>query len=105
MLAAMRRAVSRLVLAAGTAWAIAAAGETPRQTVVPLDPGVEQRVEPMAPPGQQRVEAVNPEGAQEVTEGAAERPRTVRDTAAKVLIGVLAASVAVGTMIASLLLL
>jgi hypothetical protein len=75
------------------------------QTVTPVTPPAEQRLEPLVPQGEQRVEALSQEGFQEITGGRKSPLRRGAETAGKVVLGVFAASVAIGAMLASLFLL
>ena len=93
------------VLSLQLALPVRAANEVREQTVTPLVPQQEQRVEPLVPEGEQRVEALDAEGIQQVTQGTKGPVRRGAETAAKVVLGVLAAGVAIGAMVASLMLL
>ena len=82
-----------------------AAGEVPeQQTVTPITPPREQRVEPVNPNGEQRVEALDTDASQGVSNGTKSPARRVADKGAKAVVGVFAAAVSVGVMVASLLL-
>jgi len=80
-----------------------AAGEAPEQTVTAIEPQGEQRVEPVPPPPEQEVAALDPQSEQQVTSG--QPVRRGFETAGKVALGVLAAGVSVGVMLAELILL
>jgi hypothetical protein len=99
----------RFVLALALALCLAApafaAGEVPEQPVTVIEPQGEQRVEPVTPPAEQRVVTLDAQDDQQVT---AEEKGPVRrgfETAGKVALGVVAAGVSVGVMVAELLLL
>jgi len=82
---------------------VGATGAPTEQTVVPLDSGVEQRVEPITPPAEQHVEQLAGDGIQQVS-GESKGPfRRGAEGVAKVVVGVVAAGVSIGAMIASLL--
>ena len=82
-----------------------AAGEAPEQTVTAIEPQGEQRVEPVPPPPEQEVAALDPQSEQQVTSGQKGGVRRGFETAGKVALGVLAAGVSVGVMLAELILL
>jgi hypothetical protein len=82
---------------------VLATGDALEQTIVPLTPGTEQRVEAITPPGEQRVEQLDEAGVQHVT-GADKSPvRRGAEGVGKVVVGVVAAGVSIGAMVASLL--
>jgi len=99
----------RFVLALAVALRLAvpafAAGEAPEQTVTAIEPQGEQRVEPVPPPPEQEVAALDPQSEQQVTSGQRGAVRRGFETAGKVALGVLAAGVSVGVMLAELILL
>jgi hypothetical protein len=99
----VNRLFASLVLAVVLAMGALAAEEVGEQTVTPIAPQVEQRVEGVTPGGEQRVEAVGPEGLQGVSYGSKGPVRRSAELVGKVVIGVLAASIAIGTTVASLL--
>lgn len=101
--ASVNRLFASLVLAVVLAMGALAAEEVGEQTVTPIAPQVEQRVEGVTPGGEQRVEAVGPEGLQGVSYGSKGPVRRSAELVGKVVIGVLAASIAIGTTVASLL--
>lgn len=87
---------------AGAGWA---ADEASEQRVEPVVVQGEQRVVPLAPQGEQRVEPVDPAEAQRVSSGGGSGQRKGGfSTVGKVLIGVMAVAISLGTMVASLLL-
>ncbi len=98
-----------LVLALGLSVPALAAGEVPeQQTVTAIDPQGEQRVEPVASQGEQHVELIDAQGEQQVSGGQGGHKGSVQrgfETAGKVALGVVAAGVSVGVMLAELLLL
>jgi hypothetical protein len=95
-----------LALALGLSVPALAAGEIPeQQTVTAIDPQGEQRVEPVAPQGEQHVELIDPQGEQQVSGGHKGSVQRGFETAGKVVLGVVAAGVSVGVMLAELLLL
>lgn len=103
----MKRAASFLLLALAFLVRIAlpalASSDPVEQTVTPIAPRGEQRVEPVTPPAEQRVEALDAAGAQQVT-GASKSPAaSAANGVAKVVLGVVAAGVSIGVMVASLL--
>jgi len=99
----------RFVLALAVALCLAVpaftAGEAPEQTVTAIEPQGEQRVEPVPPPPEQEVVALDPQSEQQVTSGQKSGVRRGFETAGKVALGVLAAGVSVGVMLAELILL
>ena len=99
----------RFVLALAVALCLAVpaftAGEAPEQTVTAIEPQGEQRVEPVPPPPEQEVAALDPQSEQQVTSGQRGAVRRGFETAGKVALGVLAAGVSVGVMLAELILL
>ena len=82
---------------------VGATGEPAEQTVVPLTPGVEQRVEPITPPAEQHVEQLGGDGVQQVSSESKGPFRRGAEGVAKVVVGVVAAGVSIGAMVASLL--
>ncbi len=80
-----------------------AAGEAPEQTVTAIEPQGEQRVEPVTPPAEQTVAALDAQSEQQVTSGQKSAVRSGFETAAKVALGVLAAGVSVGVMLAEVI--
>jgi hypothetical protein len=82
---------------------VGATGEPAEQTVVPITPSVEQRVEPIAPPAEQHVEQLDGDGVQHVSGEQKTVFRRSAEGAAKVVVGVVAAGVSIGAMVASLL--
>ncbi len=95
-----------LVLALGLSVPALAAGEVPeQQTVTAIDPQGEQRVEPVASQGEQHVELIDAQGEQQVSGGHKGSVQRGFETAGKVALGVVAAGVSVGVMLAELLLL
>ena len=81
-----------------------AADEAPeQQTVTAIEPQGEQRVEPVPPPAEQQVAALDPQGEQQVIGGQKGPVRRGFEKAGKVALGVLAAGVSVGVMLAELL--
>ena len=107
MLAGVRGAIGTvpltLVFVLRVAVPVLATGEPPEQTVVPITPGAEQRVEALDPAGEQRVEQLGGDGLQHVT-GASKGPvRRGAERVGKVVVGVVAAGVSIGAMVASLL--
>jgi len=107
MLPAVRRLAAVALLTGGLVLRVAvpvgATGEPAEQTVVPLDSGVEQRVEPVTPPAEQHVEQLAGDGVQSVSQENKSVVRRGAEGVAKVVVGVVAAGVSVGAMIASLL--
>jgi hypothetical protein len=99
--------VSAAVLAALLALPLPAlaATQVSEQTVTPVPADTEQRVEPVTSPDEQHVEALDGDGVQGVVEGTSQAGPVRRglDQVAKVAIGVLAAGVSIGVMVASLL--
>lgn len=100
----MRWILALLVLTGRLALPVLAANEVPEQAVIPVAPEVEQRVEGLTPDAEQRVEAVDGQGAQQVMSGTTPERQGPLATAGKVTVGVLAALLSVGTILASLLL-
>jgi adenine/guanine phosphoribosyltransferase-like PRPP-binding protein len=82
---------------------VLATSEPTEQTVTPITPQAEQRVEPVTPPGEQHVEMLDADGVQHVTSGTKNPVRRTADRAVKVVVGVVAAGVSIGAMVASLL--
>jgi hypothetical protein len=82
---------------------VLATDEPAEQTVVPLTPGTEQRVEAIAPSGEQRVETLDAAGLQHVTGADKSAARRGAEGVGKVVVGVLAAGISIGAMVASLL--
>jgi hypothetical protein len=100
------RCALALVLALGLSATALAAGELhEEQTVTAVEPQGEQRVEPIAQPDEQRVQLVDAQGEQDVSAGHKGPMRRGVETAGKVVLGVLAAGVSVGVMLAEVLLL
>jgi len=99
----------RFVLALAVALRLAvpasAAGEAPEQTVTAIEPQGEQRVEPVTPPAEQVVAALDAQSEQQVTSEQKSGVRHGFETAGKVALGVLAAGISVGVMLAELILL
>jgi len=97
----------RFVLALALARAVPAfaADEAPEQTVTAIEPQGEQRVEPVPPPAEQAVAALDAQSEQQVTSEQKSGVRHGFETAGKVALGVLAAGVSVGVMLAELILL
>jgi hypothetical protein len=92
-----------LVLVLRVAVPVLATGDAGEQTVVPITPGAEQRVEGIDPAGEQRVEQLDAAGLQRVS-GANKSPvRRGAEKVGKVVVGVVAAGVSIGAMVASLL--
>lgn len=75
-----------------------------QQTVTAIEPQAEQRVEPIEAPPEQHVEAVEAGSEQEVSGGHKSVARRSAETAGKVALGILAAGVSLGVMVAELLL-
>jgi hypothetical protein len=73
------------------------------QTVTPLSSDGEQRVEPLAPAAEQHVQAVGGKGTQQVEDGTTGPGGRALDGVVKVIVGVLAAGVSLGVMVASLI--
>ena len=107
MLPGVRRLVAVALLTGGLVLRVAvpvgATGEPTEQTVVPLTPGVEQRVEPVTPPAEQHVEQLAGDGIQQVSGENKGVFRRGAEGVAKVVVGVVAAGVSIGAMVASLL--
>jgi hypothetical protein len=107
MLPGVRRLVAVALLTGGLVLRVAvpvgATGEPAEQTIVPLNPGVEQRVEPITPPAEQHVEQLAGDGVQQVSGESKSVVRRSAEGVAKVVVGVVAAGVSIGAMIASLL--
>jgi len=99
------RFVLALALALRLAVPAFAAGEAPEQTVTAIEPQGEQRVEPVPPPPEQEVTALDPQSEQQVMNGQTGTVRRGFEKAGKVALGVLAAGVSVGVMLAELILL
>jgi len=82
-----------------------AANETGEQTVTPIVPQREQRIEPIAAPDEQHVQALAGDGQQGVAAPATHGPlRQTADVAAKIVLSVVGGAIAVGSVIAGLLL-
>lgn len=99
----MRWVLALAVLGLGLVLPAVAANEATVQSVTPLTPGVEQRVEPLNPEAEQQVQMVGGEGTQQVAEGTTGPGGRVVQGVVKVVVGVLAAGVSLGVMVASLL--
>jgi hypothetical protein len=82
---------------------VLATGEPPEQTVTAIPAQTEQRVEAIAPPAEQRVEQLDGNGMQSVTGGSKSGVRRTVDGVTKVVVGVAAAGISLGAMVASLL--
>ena len=82
-----------------------AANQPAEQTITALPADTEQRIEALTPPGEQHVEALDPDSMQRIGEGTTSPVGRGFRSVAKVVVGVLAAGVSVGVMLASLLLL
>jgi hypothetical protein len=94
-----------LVLALQLTLPALAANQPAEQTVTPIPADTEQRIEALTPPAEQRVEALDPDTMQRVgAEGTTGPVGRGFKAAAKVAVGVLAAGVSLGVMLASLLL-
>jgi hypothetical protein len=109
MLEAVKRILATLVLATlalvlGLSVVGLAANEAREQTITPITPPVQQRVEMVTPPGEQRVEALDAEDMQGITHGSKGPVQRGAEAVGKVVIGVLAASIAIGATVAALLL-
>jgi len=103
MLAAVKRTLATLALVLGLSVVGLAANEASEQTITPITPSVQQRVEAVTPPGEQRVEALDAKGLQDVTHGSKGPVQRGAEAVGKVVIGVLAATIAIGATVASLL--
>jgi opacity protein-like surface antigen len=99
----VRKLRAAAVLAAVIALPALAADPAVEQRVTPITPG-EQRVEPLAMQGEQRVEHLDQAGLQGITGGTKSRTRRTAEGVGKVVLGVVAAAVAIGATAASLLL-
>jgi hypothetical protein len=100
----VRGLVAAAVLAAVVAYPALGADPSAEQRVTPITRG-EQRIEPLAVQGEQRVEQLDQAGLQDVAGGTKGPARRAAEGAGKVVVGVLAAAVAIGVTAASLLLL
>jgi hypothetical protein len=98
----VKRLAVLAVLALRLAVPVYAASDPPQQTVTPIAPA-EQRVEALTPSGEQRVEAVDANGVQQVSEGTKSPGARVANGVAKVTIGVMAATISIAAMAASLM--
>jgi hypothetical protein len=101
---AVRLSTAALVLLLQLPLAALAANQV-EQTITPIPADTEQRIEPLAPSAEQHVEVLEADGVQRVAEGTAGPVRRGLNGVAKVAVGVLAAGVSLGVMVASLLLL
>jgi hypothetical protein len=107
MLPGVRPAIAAVALTMALVLRVAvpvlATGEPVEQAVVPITPGTEQRVEAIAPAGEQRVEQLDAAGLQHVTGADKSVVRRGAEGVGKVVVGVLAAGISIGAMVASLL--
>lgn len=104
MLGVVKRILATLALVLGLSVVGLAANEVSEQTITPITPPVQQRVEGVTPPGEQHVEALDAKGMQEITHGSKGPVQRGAEAVGKVVIGVLAAGIAIGVTVASLLL-
>ncbi len=104
MLEVVTRMLATLTLLLGLSVVGLAANEVGEQTITPITPPAEQRVETVTPSGEQRVEALGANGMQDVTHGSKGPVQRSAEAVGKVVIGVLAATIAIGMTVASLLL-
>ena len=103
MLPPVKGHLAVVVLAVTLGQPVGAAPDTSEQQVKPITP-TEQQVEALHPEAEQQVQALDAAGAQAIMGNATKSPaRRTADTAAKVVVGVFAAVVAVGVTVASLL--
>ena len=101
----MRLTAVLLVLLLQLSLPVLSATEVPEQTVTPIPTDTEQRVEPLTASEEQHVEALDADGMQRVSGGTTGPVRRGINQVTKVAVGVLAAGVSLGVMVASLLLL
>ena len=107
MLPAVKRTAWLVLLALALVVRVAvpalATSDRAEQTITPITPGAEQRVEPVAPPGEQQVQALDAAGAQDIRDASRSPAGRAAHGIAKVAVGVVAAGVSLGVMVASLL--
>jgi len=107
MLQAVKRRFALVPLVLGLALRVAvpvfATPDAAEQTVTPIPADTQQRVEAIAAPGEQRVEQLDANGVQSVTGGSKGPVRRTVDGVTKVVVGVVAAGISIGAMVASLL--
>jgi hypothetical protein len=107
MLPGVRRRIALVPIVLGLVLRVAvpvlATGEPPEQTVTPIPAQKEQRVEAIAVPAEQRVEQLAGDGMQSVSGGSKSGVRRTFDGVTKVVVGVAAAGISIGAMVASLL--
>ena len=101
--ASVKRLFVSLVLVVALTMGAFAADEVGEQTVTPITPPAEQRIEGVTSGNEQRVQPVGVEGMQGVSYGSKGPVRRGAEAAGKVVIGVLAAGIAIGATVASLL--
>jgi hypothetical protein len=104
MLGGVKRILATLALVFALSIVGLAANDPGEQTVTPVAPPVQQRVETVTPAGEQHVEALDAKSLQEITHGSKGPVQRGAETVGKVVIGVLAATIAIGATVASLFL-
>ena len=105
MLPPVRRAAATVLLLGMLVAPALAANAPPEQTVTPIVPKAEQRVDPLgSPDAEQRVQTVDADDTQAVSGGTRNGAlRRGANAVAKVVIGIVAAAVAIGSTAATLL--
>lgn len=103
MLAAVKQILTTLALVFTLSVVGVAANDPGEQTITPITPPAQQRVDAVAQVGEQHVEALGADGVQGISHGSKGPVQRSAELVGKVVIGVIAAGVAIGATVASLL--